>query len=213
MKLILLGPPGAGKGTQADILSQAYNIPAISTGNILRKAVKDGTPVGLKAKELMDSGSLVPDDVIMDIVRDRLVEDDCKNGYILDGVPRTIVQAEALEARNIEIDAVLSLELDAETIVKRMAGRRVCGGCGSPYHVDANPSKVEGVCDGCNGELQIRADDQAETVRARVGVYEESTAPLKQFYTDRNKVKVIPCDTRTIAQITEDIKLALEGIR
>ena len=164
MKLILLGAPGAGKGTQAEILSRMLSIPTISTGNILRAAMKNGTPVGLRAKAYVESGKLVPDDVIIGIVNERLAEPDCKNGYILDGMPRTIPQAEALEQLGIEIDKVVNLLVEDSTIEARMAGRRVCAKCGASYHIKNKPSKVEGVCDRCGGELVIRKDDRPETV-------------------------------------------------
>ena len=182
MKLVLLGAPGAGKGTQAEILSRKLNIPTISTGNILRAAMKNGTPVGLKAKSYVESGKLVPDDVIIGIVCERLAEPDCANGYILDGMPRTIPQAEALIAHGIELDGVLSLEVSDEDIVERMAGRRVCPRCGASYHVRMNPPKQDGICDACGTALIVRPDDAPETVRDRLHVYHEQTEPLKGFY-------------------------------
>lgn len=191
MKLILLGAPGAGKGTQAEILSKKLNIPSISTGNILRAAVKNGTPVGLQAKAYMDKGELVPDTVIIGIVKERIAEDDCKNGFILDGVPRTINQAEALENAGVDIDTALSIEVDDETIEKRMTGRRTCSVCSATYHVTANPPKVEGICDLCGGKLTIRKDDQPETVKNRLKVYHTETEPLKDFYAKRGKLKSV----------------------
>ena len=191
MKLILLGPPGAGKGTQAEILNKKLGIPTISTGNILRAAVKNGTPVGLKAKEYMDAGKLVPDEVIIGVISERLAEADCQNGFILDGVPRTIPQAEALEKAGISFDAVVSIEISDEEIVERMAGRRVCTACGAPYHVKNMPPKVEGVCDACGGKLEARADDKPEVVRDRLQVYHKETAPLKDFYAARNLLKTV----------------------
>lgn len=191
MKLILLGPPGAGKGTQAEILNKKLNIPTISTGNILRAAVKNGTPVGLKAKEYMDAGKLVPDEVIIGVISERLAEADCQSGFILDGVPRTIPQAEALEKAGIEFDAVVSIEISDEAIVERMGGRRVCASCGAPYHVTNMPPKVEGVCDACGGKLEARADDKPEVVRDRLRVYHKETAPLKDFYAARNLLKTV----------------------
>ena len=185
MKLILLGPPGAGKGTQAEILSRHYSIPTISTGNILRAAVKNGTPVGLKAKEYMDAGRLVPDEVIIGVITERLAGADCAEGFILDGVPRTIPQAEALEKAGIVFDRVISIEISDEEIVSRMSGRRVCAGCGAPYHVTGKPPKKDGVCDTCGGELQQRADDKPEVVKDRLRVYHAETAPLKSFYDAR----------------------------
>ena len=191
MKLVLLGAPGAGKGTQAEILSRKLGIPTISTGNILRAAMKNGTPVGLKAKSYVESGALVPDDVIIDIVAERLAEPDCANGYILDGVPRTIPQAEALEADGVEVDYALSIEISDETIIERMSGRRTCHDCGASYHIVSAPPKVEGVCDNCGGELTVRADDAPETVRARLEVYHTVTEPLKAYYAERGKLRSV----------------------
>ncbi len=191
MKLILLGAPGAGKGTQADIISQKLSIPTISTGNILRAAVKNGTPIGLKAKEFMDAGKLVPDEVILGIVVERLAQSDCANGYILDGVPRTIAQAEFLEKEGIKFDVVLSIEITDEEIVNRMGGRRACNGCGATYHIVSAPTKVEGKCDKCDGELYLRDDDKAETVKHRLEVYHSQTAPLKGFYESRGLLKSV----------------------
>ena len=208
MKLILLGPPGAGKGTQAEILNKKLNIPTISTGNILRAAVKNGTPVGLKAKEYMDAGKLVPDEVIIGVISERLAEADCQNGFILDGVPRTIPQAEALEKAGISFDAVVSIEISDEEIVERMAGRRVCTACGAPYHVKNMPPKVEGVCDACGGKLEARADDKPEVVRDRLQVYHKETAPLKDFYAARNLLKTVD-NQPTVAETTTAILNAL----
>ena len=191
MKLILLGAPGAGKGTQAEIISKKLNIPTISTGNILRAAVKNGTPVGLKAKEYMDAGKLVPDEVIIGVIQERLQEQDCAEGYILDGVPRTIAQAEALEAAGVNFDAVVSIEVSDEEIEQRMTGRRTCLACGATYHVVANPPKVEGVCDLCGEKLAQRKDDKPETVKARLVTYHETTEPLKDFYAKRGLLKVV----------------------
>ena len=208
MKLILLGPPGAGKGTQAEILNKKLGIPTISTGNILRAAVKNGTPVGLKAKEYMDAGKLVPDEVIIGVISERLAEADCQNGFILDGVPRTIPQAEALEKAGISFDAVVSIEISDEEIVERMAGRRVCTACGAPYHVKNMPPKVEGVCDACGGTLEARADDKPEVVRDRLQVYHKETAPLKDFYAARNLLKTVD-NQPTVAETTTAILNAL----
>lgn len=208
MKLILLGPPGAGKGTQAEILNKKLGIPTISTGNILRAAVKNGTPVGLKAKEYMDAGKLVPDEVIIGVISERLAEADCQNGFILDGVPRTIPQAEALEKAGISFDAVVSIEISDEEIVERMAGRRVCTACGAPYHVKNMPPKVEGVCDACGGKLEARADDKPEVVRDRLQVYHKETAPLKDFYAARNLLKTVD-NQPTVAETTTVILNAL----
>lgn len=211
MKLILLGPPGAGKGTQAEILSRDLHIPTISTGNILRAAVKAGTPIGLKAKSYMDAGKLVPDEVIIGIIQERLAEADCANGFILDGVPRTIAQAEALEAHGIVFDHVLSLEISDEAIVERMDGRRVCGHCGTPFHLSSNPPKQAGVCDLCGGELIERDDDKPETVRARLEVYHQETEPLKEFYSKHGTLSAVPGDLGTIEDTTRAIKQVLEA--
>ena len=182
MKLILLGAPGAGKGTQADILSRKLNIPTISTGNMLRAAISNGSAVGLEAKSYMDKGQLVPDSVIIGIVKERLAQSDCANGFILDGMPRTIPQAEALRDNGISFDAVVSLEISDDEIVSRMSGRRVCPKCGATFHVVSNPPKTEGVCDVCGEALIIRPDDAPETVQSRLDVYHAQTEPLKDFY-------------------------------
>ncbi len=208
MKLILLGAPGAGKGTQAEILSKMLSIPTISTGNILRAAMKNGTPVGLKAKEYVESGKLVPDEVIIGIINERLAESDCANGYILDGVPRTIPQAEALENAGIDIDCALSIEIADEVIVERMSGRRTCKDCSQTFHIVSNPPKAEGVCDFCGGELTIRKDDAPETVKARLEVYHRETEPLKAFYAERGKLKTVD-NQPSIEATTEVIKVAL----
>ncbi|MEG2421227.1 MAG: adenylate kinase [Oscillospiraceae bacterium] len=191
MKLILLGAPGAGKGTQAEVLSKRLNIPTISTGNILRTAVKDQTPIGLKVKSLMDTGKLVPDDVIIGIIAERVSKKDCANGYILDGVPRTIAQAEALEASGIFFDDVVSIEISDGEIEQRMTGRRTCTQCSTTFHVIANPPKREGICDLCGGELILRSDDALETVRHRLEIYHKETEPLKDFYKSRGVLRVI----------------------
>ena len=191
MKLILLGAPGAGKGTQAEILCKKLGIPTISTGNILRAAIKDGTPTGLKAKSYIDAGALVPDEVIIGIVNERLAQPDCQNGYILDGVPRTIAQAEALEKAGIGFDAVVSIEISEEEILSRMSGRRVCGACGSSYNVVAIPPRVEGICDNCGGKLIQRKDDTPETVRERLKVYHMETEPLVDFYRQRGLLRPV----------------------
>ena len=185
MKLILLGAPGAGKGTQAEILSAKLGIPTISTGNMLRSAIQEGTPIGLEAKGYMDAGKLVPDAVIIGVVAQRLEQPDCAKGFILDGVPRTIGQAEALDKAGVGFDKVLSIEISDGEIEERMSGRRVCQSCGAPYHVKARPPKAEGVCDACGGPLVQREDDRAETVRRRLEVYHAETEPLKGFYEGR----------------------------
>ncbi len=191
MKLILLGAPGAGKGTQAEIICNKLNIPTISTGNILREAIKNKTERGMMAKSFMDAGKLVPDDVIVGIVSERLSEDDCKNGFILDGMPRTVPQAEALDSMGVEIDTVLSIEVDDSAIERRMSGRRVCENCGASYHIEHKQPKVEGVCDSCKGRLVLRADDAPETVRDRLRVYHEQTEPLVAFYKAKGILKTI----------------------
>ena len=210
MKLILLGAPGAGKGTQADIISQRLNIPTISTGNMLRAAVKNGTPIGLKAKEYMDAGKLVPDEVIIGIVAERLAEADCANGYILDGVPRTIAQAEALEAAGIHFDVVLSIEISDQEIIDRMGGRRACTACGATYHVVSAPSKVEGKCDKCGTDLVLRDDDKPETVKNRLTVYHNETEPLKDFYAQRGNLKSV--DNQPTIEATTKVVFEALGI-
>ena len=191
MKLILLGAPGAGKGTQAEIIASKLSIPTISTGNILREAIRNGTKTGLEAKRYMDEGKLVPDDVIIGIVADRVAQADCAGGYILDGMPRTIPQAQALEDRGIHFDHVISIEIADEVIEKRMTGRRVCSNCGASYHIVANPPKAEGVCDSCGGALTIRKDDAPETVRNRLSVFHKETEPLKEFYQKLGKLQLV----------------------
>ena len=192
MKIILLGAPGAGKGTQAEIISKKLGIPTISTGNILRAAVKAGTPIGLEAKSYMDAGKLVPDEVIIGIIQERLAESDCANGFILDGVPRTIAQAEALDAHGIHFDAVLSLEIADSVIEARMTGRRTCHTCGATYHIVAAPPKQEGICDKCGGELEQRKDDQPETVKHRLEVYHNETEPRKDYYQAHGVLMSVP---------------------
>ena len=184
MNIILLGAPGAGKGTQAEIICEKLSIPTISTGAILRSAMKEGTEMGLKAKSFIEAGALVPDEVIIGIVKERLAEDDCKNGFILDGVPRTIAQAKAIDEMGIRIDMALDIEVRDETIIERVSGRRVCG-CGASYHIKYKPSKVEGVCDKCGAALTIRKDDEPQTVLDRLTTYHELTEPLKDFYREK----------------------------
>ena len=208
MKMILLGAPGAGKGTQAELLNKALEIPTISTGNILRAAVKNGTPTGLKAKEYMDAGKLVPDEVIIGVITERLQEEDCAKGYILDGVPRTIAQAEAMEKAGIVFDAVVSIEISDEEIMDRMGGRRVCEACGSSYHVVAVPPKQEGICDACGGKLVQRKDDAPETVKARLQVYHKETEPLKDFYESRGLLKSVD-NLPSVADMSKAILKAL----
>lgn len=188
MKLILLGAPGAGKGTQAEVISEKYEIPTISTGNMIRTALKNGTEMGLKAKSYIDAGELVPDEVVIGIVKERLTEDDCKNGFILDGFPRTIPQAEALDTMGVEIDCALSIEVADSEIVKRMSGRRVCLACGASYHTEYKKPEKEGICNVCSAELSIRKDDEPETVLNRLNVYHEQTEPLKDYYRNAGKL-------------------------
>ena len=208
MNLILLGAPGAGKGTQAELLVQKLSIPAISTGNMLREAIANGTELGKKAKQYMDEGSLVPDELILGIVADRVTQPDCQNGFILDGVPRTLAQAEALDAKGVRIDHVVSIEIDDSVIEGRMTGRRVCGKCGASYHVTANPPKSEGICDQCGSELMIRKDDAPETVRRRLEVYHEQTEVLKDFYAKLGKLRMVE-GNQTIEGACEDILAAI----
>ena len=209
MKLILLGAPGAGKGTQAEILSAKLGIPTISTGNILRAAIKEGTPIGLEAKGYMDAGKLVPDAVIIGIVAQRLQQSDCQKGFILDGVPRTIGQAQALDEQGVTFDHVISIEISDEAIMQRMSGRRVCEDCGASYHLVAVPPKQEGVCDNCGGKLVQRKDDAPETVKARLEVYHKETEPLKGFYESRGVLK--PVETASSVEATTRAILRVLG--
>ena len=214
MRIVLLGPPGAGKGTQAANLKENLNIPHISTGDIFRSNIKNGTDLGKEVQGYMDKGELVPDELTTSIVWDRLDQDDCKDGFLLDGFPRTINQAEALKAgleeRNIELDVVINIDVAAEVLIKRLSGRRVCKGCGATYHVDSNPTKVAGVCDKCSSEVIQRADDSEETVRNRIEVYNNETAPLIDFYTKEGLIKSFD-GNKDINAITEDILQTLKG--
>ena len=194
MNLILLGAPGAGKGTQAELLTQQLQIPAISTGNMLREAIANGSDLGKQVKQFMDEGSLVPDDLILSIVAERTARPDCANGFILDGVPRTLAQAEVLDAKGVRIDHVVSIELSDDVIEGRMTGRRVCTKCGASYHIVANPPKTEGICDQCGAEVAIRKDDAPETVRHRLQVYHEATEVLKDYYAKQGKLCLIAGD-------------------
>ena len=209
MRLILLGAPGAGKGTQAEVLSQLLSIPTISTGNILRAAMKEGTPVGLQAKAYVEAGQLVPDEVIINIIKERLSQPDCANGYILDGVPRTIPQAEAMEKMGIVIDCALSIEVEDQVIVDRLGGRRVCKDCGATFHMVSHPPKQEGVCDNCGGEVICRKDDAPETVKARLVTYHKETEPLKEFYAQRGLLRTVE-NQPSAAETTVVIRKALE---
>ncbi len=208
MNLILLGAPGAGKGTQAELLVKKLSIPAISTGNMLREAIANGTELGKQVKQCMDEGKLVADDLIMSIVADRVAKPDCARGFILDGVPRTLAQAVALDLKGIKIDHVVSIDVDDAIIEGRMTGRRVCAKCGASYHITANPSKAEGICDSCGGELIIRKDDKPETVRRRLEVYHESTEVLEGFYEMTGRLNKVN-GNQSIEGANEDILKAI----
>ena len=208
MNLILLGAPGAGKGTQAELLVERLGIPSISTGNMLREAMANGSELGKQVKTCMDSGNLVPDELVLSLVAQRTAEADCANGFILDGVPRTLAQAQALDAKGVRIDHVVSLEIDDEVITQRMSGRRVCTHCGASYHVVANPPKQEGVCDLCGGEVTIRKDDAPETVRNRLQVYHKSTEVLKDYYARQGKLRLI-CGNQSIQDAQREILAAI----
>ena len=209
MKLILLGAPGAGKGTQAEFISEKYNIPMVSTGNMIREALKNETELGLKAKSFMDAGQLVPDEVVIGIIKERLDNEDCKNGFILDGFPRTIPQAEALDKMGIELDRVVDFEVPDEAIIARMSGRRVCGSCGSSYHTEFKRPEKDGVCDKCGAELVQRKDDHPDTVKERLRVYHEQTEPLKDYYAQTGKLRMVD-GQNDIAAITKATFAALE---
>ena len=208
MNLILLGAPGAGKGTQAEMLTQKLSIPAISTGNMLREAIANGTALGKEVKQYMDGGLLVPDDLILSIVAERVKQPDCTNGFILDGVPRTLAQAEALDAKGVRVDHVVSIEIDDAVIEGRMTGRRVCAKCSASYHITANPPASEGTCDQCGGDLVIRKDDAPETVRKRLQVYHESTEVLKDYYSKAGKLRLVE-GNQSIEGANRDILVAI----
>ena len=208
MNLILLGAPGAGKGTQAELLTKKLSIPAISTGNMLREAMANGSELGQKVKKFMDEGSLVPDDVILDIVAERVAKADCANGFILDGMPRTLPQAEALAEKGIVVDHVISIEVDDALIEDRMTGRRVCTKCGASYHVHANPPKAEGICDRCQAQLIVRKDDTPETVRHRLHVYHQQTEVLKDYYYKQGKLRLVD-GSKSIEDANRDILEAI----
>ncbi|MBQ3015697.1 MAG: adenylate kinase [Clostridia bacterium] len=191
MKIIFLGAPGAGKGTQAEIIAGRLGIPTISTGAIIREALKNGTEMGIKAKKFIEAGELVPDDVVIGIIKERLAKSDCQNGFILDGFPRTVPQAEALDSMGIELDRVVSIEVPDEVIVERMSGRRVCAKCGATYHTVYNPSSDGVNCDKCKVELTIRKDDAPEVVKSRLEVYHSTTEPLKEFYSKKGSLKLV----------------------
>ena len=212
MKLLIMGRPGAGKGTQAANIKEYYNIPHISTGDMFRAAMKNGTKLGLLAKSYMEKGALVPDEVTIGIVKERLLEDDCKNGFLLDGFPRTIAQAEAFDAflnsNDIKLDAALNVDVDASILIRRMVGRRVCKTCGATYHVEFNPSKKEGVCDNCGSPLIQRPDDTEETAVNRLETYDAQTAPLLDFYAKKNLLKTVNGD-QPLDKVFDDIKAVL----
>ena len=212
MKLMFLGAPGAGKGTQAEIVSEKYNIPTISTGALLREAMAKGTELGKSAKSYIDAGDLVPDSVVIGIIEHRLKEDDCKNGFILDGFPRTVPQAQALDAMGVNMDLVISIEVPDEKIVSRMGGRRLCKKCGSTYHILYNPSEAEGKCDKCDGELYTRADDVPEVVKERLHVYHEQTEPLKEYYASKGKLVTVEGQEQ-VADTTALTLAAIEKFR
>lgn len=215
MRLILLGPPGAGKGTQSKTLSEDYGIPQISTGDILRSAVKEGTVMGLRAKSFMDSGGLVPDEVVVGIVRERLEQSDCSTGFILDGFPRTVAQADALgetlAEMKFDLQTVISLEVDEDALVERLTGRRTCGGCGRGYHILYDPPGVDGLCDSCKGQLFQRDDDREETIRHRLLTYRQQTTPLIDYYRDRNLLKTVD-GMLEIPVVREQIRAVLQAV-
>jgi adenylate kinase len=212
MKLMFLGAPGAGKGTQAEVVSERYEIPAISTGALLREAMAAGTEFGLKAKSYIDGGALVPDEVVIGIIKERLVADDCKNGFILDGFPRTVAQAQALDEMGIKMDGVISIEVEDDAIIRRLGGRRLCSKCGSSYHVEYKPTAVEGKCDKCDGDLMIRSDDKPEVIKSRLDVYHDQTEPLKDFYAAKGVLKTV-IGQEEIEDTTALTIAAIESIR
>lgn len=212
MKILFLGAPGAGKGTQAAIVSERFNIPTISTGAMIREAIKNGTEMGLAAKKFSEAGQLVPDEVVIGIIRERLAKEDCKNGFILDGFPRTVPQAEALDAMGILPDAVVSLEVSDERIVERMSGRRVCPACGATFHTSSNPSAKGEYCDKCGEKLTIRKDDAPDVVKSRLAIYHESTEPLKDFYAAKGRLRLVEGQEK-LEDTTALTLAALEGLQ
>lgn len=211
MNIILLGAPGAGKGTQAEFICEYSKIPQISTGNIIRAAMKDGTDAGKKAKEFVDAGRLVPDAVVIEMVNDRLKQQDCKNGFVLDGFPRTVPQAQALEQMGIKIDHVIDIEVPDEIIMQRLSGRRTCLTCGATYHVEFNPPLKEGICNKCGSALTIRKDDRPETIQERLRVYREQTEPLKDFYGQRGVLRVVE-GNQPVEKVTKQTLEALKAL-
>ncbi len=214
MRLVLLGPPGAGKGTQASAIVKKYNIPHISTGDIFRENIKQGTELGKKAKEYIDKGLLVPDDIVVSIVKDRILEEDCKNGFLLDGFPRTLNQGEALDDElsqmNLKLDKVININVEKEVLIERTIGRRICKDCGATYHIKFNPPVKEGICDNCGGKLYQRDDDTQETVEKRIEVYQKQTKPLIDYYTKKGLILNVD-GTKKISEIFDEIVEALEG--
>ncbi len=210
MNLIFLGAPGAGKGTQAEMVCEKLGIPAVSTGNMLREAVKNGTAAGLAAKEYMDRGDLVPDEIVVGILKDRIAQDDAKNGFILDGFPRTVAQAETLDKMGVRIDKVVEIYVPDDKICARMSGRRVCENCGASYHLEYKPTKAEGVCDSCGGKVVQRIDDKPETVLSRLATYHEKTAPLKGYYESKGKLVTV-VGQEEIAETSKLTLAAIEG--
>ena len=208
MNIILLGAPGAGKGTQGEMIAEKLCIPTISTGNMLREAIANGSVLGKQVKKYMDEGSLVPDEIILDLMAERVAQPDCRNGFILDGVPRTLSQAQTIDAKGIQIDHVVSLEVDDGKIADRMSGRRVCTHCGASYHIVNNPPKTEGICDLCNEQVAIRKDDEPETVKRRLEVYHANTEVLKDYYQEQNKLRLI-CGDQSIEDTYQDILKAI----
>ena len=209
MNLILLGAPGAGKGTQAEAICKEFKIPAISTGNILREAIKNGDELGLKAKSYMDLGKLVPDEIVIDILKERIVKDDCKDGFVLDGFPRTIPQAEALDKIGVQIDKVIEIDVPDDVILSRLSGRRVCEDCGTPYHITNKKPQVEGICDVCKGKLVTRKDDNVDTIKDRLKVFHDQTAPLKDYYANQNKLSVVS----EYSSLEKSIEATLAAVR
>ncbi len=210
MKIILLGAPGAGKGTQAEVITDRLGIPQISTGNIIREALKSGTELGVKAKSYMEGGALVPDEIVIGMLQERIAKDDCANGFILDGFPRTIAQAEALDSMGVIIDMVLDIDVADEVITGRLSGRRVCGNCGNSYHIEFKKPAVDGVCDKCQGTLVQRKDDEPATVLERLRVYHEQTEPLKDYYRGTGKLREIP-GVGSVEEITARVMAVLEA--